>query len=74
MKKNRSLDEEKIVYGVGKVSPKGQIVIPVDLRNELGIKTGDHLVITKSRDGENIVLMKMQVLNSLLRGSRYEIE
>ncbi|TAL33670.1 MAG: AbrB/MazE/SpoVT family DNA-binding domain-containing protein [Spirochaetes bacterium] len=62
------------VYGVGKVSPKGQIVIPADLRAELGINTGDQLVIAKSKSGEGIVLLKVQVLNRLLSGTRYNID
>jgi AbrB family looped-hinge helix DNA binding protein len=66
--------DEKIVYGVVKVSPKGQIVIPVDLRTELGIKKGDQLVVAKSVDGDGIQLLKMKVLNRLLSSTRYDFE
>ncbi|OHD71950.1 MAG: hypothetical protein A2W19_02150 [Spirochaetes bacterium RBG_16_49_21] len=73
MKQKADIDE-KIIYGVVKVSPKGQVVIPVDLRSDLGIKTGDQLVAARSKDGEGILLLKMKVLNRMLAGSRYNVE
>lgn len=33
------------IYGVATVGPKGQIVIPVDARNRMGVKSGDKVVI-----------------------------
>jgi AbrB family looped-hinge helix DNA binding protein len=72
--KVRDTSDVKIVYGVVKVSPKGQIVIPVDLRTELGIKQGDQLLVTKSSDGEGIQLLKMKVLNRMLSRTRYDFE
>jgi AbrB family looped-hinge helix DNA binding protein len=71
MRKNNN---EIKVYGVGKVSPKGQIVIPAELRAELGINTGDQLVITKTKNGDGILILKIQVLNRLLSGTRYDFE
>jgi AbrB family looped-hinge helix DNA binding protein len=73
-KRNRHKDDAdaRIVYGVAKVSPKGQIVIPADLRTELCIKQGDQLLVTKSSDGEGILLMKMGVLNRLISRTRYD--
>ena len=62
---------EQIVYGVAKVSNKGQIIIPVDLRNELAIKQGDQLVVTKARDGEGILLLKLEVLDEILAKNLY---
>lgn len=41
-----------------KVSPKGQIVIPKDLRERMGVKTGEKLLVL-SRDGE-ILLRKTE--------------
>lgn len=32
-------------YGVATIGPKGQIVIPVDARQRLGVKPGDKVVI-----------------------------
>lgn len=42
-----------------KVSPKGQIVIPKDLRKRLGVRTGEKLLVL-SRDGE-ILLRRTEV-------------
>ncbi|MEM3519701.1 MAG: AbrB/MazE/SpoVT family DNA-binding domain-containing protein [Candidatus Hadarchaeales archaeon] len=47
------------IEGVVKVSPKGQIVIPKELREKLGISAGEKLlVISKDRD---ILLKKLEV-------------
>ncbi len=62
---------EQIVFGVSKVGPKGQIIIPVELRNELGIKPGDQLVVARSSEGDGVLLLKAQVLNDLLKNTRY---
>jgi AbrB family looped-hinge helix DNA binding protein len=72
--KQKISPDEKIIYGVVRVSPKGQIVIPVDLRSDLGIKTGDQMVAARSKDGDGVLLMKMKVLNRMLIGTRYELE
>jgi AbrB family looped-hinge helix DNA binding protein len=40
-----------------KVSPRGQIVIPIDIRKELDIKTGDRLLVKK--DGGQITIQKL---------------
>jgi AbrB family looped-hinge helix DNA binding protein len=72
--KQKISPDEKIIYGVVRVSPKGQIVIPADLRSDLGIKTGDQMVAARSKDGDGVLLMKMKVLNRMLIGTRYELE
>ncbi len=69
--KETNQSSNQIVYGVVKVSNKGQIIIPVDLRNELDIKQGDQLVVTKSKDGEGILLLKMKVLDEMIASSMY---
>ena len=40
---------------VGKVSPKGQIVIPAELRKRFGIKPGSKVVVTEE-EGRIVVL------------------
>lgn len=44
-----------------KVSPKGQIVIPKDVRERLGVRTGEKLLVL-SRDGE-ILLRKTEEIS-----------
>lgn len=43
-----------------KVLPKGQITLPKDLREELGINVGDTLVLEK--EGEKVLLRKGKTL------------
>lgn len=46
--------ETKII----KVTDKGQISLPINIRNDLKIKQGDELIITKSED--TIILKKIR--------------
>ncbi|MFH1608247.1 MAG: AbrB/MazE/SpoVT family DNA-binding domain-containing protein [archaeon] len=46
--------ENKII----KVTDKGQISIPVNIRNSIGIKVGDELIVI--REGETICLKKIK--------------
>ncbi len=54
-------------YGVVKVSHNGQIIIPAALRKDLGIKHGDQLVVARTGDGEDIILVKMDKMNRILK-------
>jgi len=54
------MTEEKI-EDIVKVSPKGQIVIPREIRKRLGVSTGERLLVM-SRDKE-ILIKKMERLS-----------
>lgn len=56
---------EKTLFGVVKVSSKGQIIIPVDLRNDLGIKDGDQLYILKNKNND-ILLVSLDRMEKIL--------
>lgn len=56
---------QKSLFGVVKVSSKGQIIIPVDLRNDLGIKDGDQLYILKNKNND-IVLVTLEKMEKML--------
>lgn len=43
-------------YGSVSVGERGQVVIPVDARAELGIKPGDKLLAFRSPIGKSIIL------------------
>jgi AbrB family looped-hinge helix DNA binding protein len=45
------------MYGTTKVGPRGQVVIPVEARNDLGLKPGDQLLVM-SKFGKVLGLMK----------------
>lgn len=54
-----------------KVGPKGQVVIPKDLRDQLGIEPGDE--VTFAREGDHVLVRRADPLAPLrgrFRGSR----
>ena len=52
---------EDISIDTTKLSAKGQIVIPVDVRNKLQLETGNKLFVMASEDA--IILQKTNSLN-----------
>jgi len=40
---------------IAKVTSKGQVTIPAEIRQSLGVKAGDKLVFQRSTDGEMLV-------------------
>ena len=52
---------ENISIDTTKLSAKGQIVIPVDVRNKLKLETGNKLFVMASEDA--IILQKTNSLN-----------
>ncbi len=65
MKKGRCA-KMRIVYGIVTVSDKGQIAIPVDLRNDLNIKQGDKLFVLKRKDDAGFTLLKLDRIDELM--------
>jgi len=57
-------------YGVVTVSDKGQIAIPIDVRRELEIKTGDRLIVIKRKDNAGIILLKTEKMDALIEKIR----
>jgi len=57
-------------YGVVTVSDKGQIAIPIDVRRELEIKTGDRLIVIKRKDNAGIILLKTEKMDTLIEKIR----
>lgn len=47
----------KKFFGMATVGTKGQIVIPVEAREDLGIKEGDKLVILRGRTNKTLVIV-----------------
>lgn len=57
---------DKKLYGTATVGTKGQVVIPADAREELGIKSGDRLYVLGSQQGKWIGLIQEEQLRSML--------
>ena len=58
--------KERIVYGVVTVSDKGQIAIPVDIRKDLDIVSGDKLMVLRRKDDAGITLIKLSAMDDLM--------
>jgi AbrB family looped-hinge helix DNA binding protein len=54
----------KKFYGVGTIGEKGQIVVPIEARDELKIKTGDKFVFFGV--GEMLHMIEAEKLNDFL--------
>ncbi len=53
-------------FGSTTVGPKGQVVIPVSARKELGIDTGATFLVFKSFHGRGLVLLKVDAVEQML--------
>ena len=64
----------KRLYGTATVGTKGQIVIPADAREELGIKPGDRLYIVNAMHGSGIVCLKEEMLEEMVQKLTSHVE
>ena len=56
----------KKLYGTATVGSKGQIVIPSDAREELGIATGERLYVVGMPNKKVIVLIKEEQMSQFV--------
>jgi len=54
------------VFGSTVVSPRGQVVIPVNARRELGINSGDTLIVCGPPHGQGLLLLKVEAVEQML--------
>lgn len=54
----KDIEREFKCFGSATVGLKGQVVIPANARKELGINTGDTLLVFKAPPGQGLVLLK----------------
>lgn len=57
---------DKKLYGTATVGTKGQVVIPADARDELGIETGDRLYVVGSCQRKWVGFIKEDELRELI--------
>jgi AbrB family looped-hinge helix DNA binding protein len=64
-------------YGSTTISDKGQVVIPIEARNSLGLEKGEKLLVLGGPDKRGIMLVKLSGFKELsvhLRRQSEEIE
>lgn len=64
----------KKLYGTATVGTKGQIVIPADAREELGIEPGDRLYVLGSMHRSGVVLLKEDMIEHIVEQMSAQIE
>lgn len=65
---------DKKLYGTATVGTKGQIVIPADAREELGIATGDRLYVVGSPEKGVVGLLKEDTLEAFIEKMNIQVE
>lgn len=66
--------QDKKLYGTATVGTKGQVVIPADAREELGIKPGDRLYVINSIHGAGVMLLKEEMLQQFINSMSAQID
>ena len=69
MKKGKCM-KEQIVYGMATISDKGQIAIPVNIRRELNLNSGNKLFILKRKDGAGFTFVKLDMIDKIMNKIR----
>lgn len=64
----------KKLYGTATIGSKGQVVIPADAREELGLKPGDRLYVLSAMQQGGIVFLKEELLESLVEQMSAQVE
>jgi len=64
----------KKLYGTATVGTKGQVVIPVEARDELSIAPGDRLYVVGSAEGGFLGLLKEDALEQMVQHLTAQVE
>jgi AbrB family looped-hinge helix DNA binding protein len=65
MKGKDNLQRPKI-FGSTTVGPRGQVVIPVNARKELGIDIGTTLLVFEALAGQGLILLKVDAIEQMM--------
>lgn len=68
------MHHDKKLYGTATVGTKGQVVIPADAREELGIKTGDRLYVVGTPKMGMVWLLHESALTHMIEKLNISIE
>ena len=64
--KSKGVWLENRCLGSTTVGPRGQVVIPVNARKEMGIDAGTTLLVFKALGGQGLVLLKVDAIEQML--------
>ena len=53
-------------FGTAVLGPRGQLVVPVEARKELGVDTGDKLLVFGHFGGRGLILIKVEAVEELV--------
>jgi AbrB family looped-hinge helix DNA binding protein len=56
------------ILGTATLNEKGQLVIPVDARNALGLSSGSKLVIMSAPHRPSLILIKAEEVEAMIKG------
>lgn len=63
----------KKLYGTATIGSKGQVVIPAEAREDLGLKAGDRLYVL-SGGTAGVVFLKEEMLESIVQQMSAQVE
>jgi AbrB family looped-hinge helix DNA binding protein len=64
--KDKGVWLENRCLGSTTVGPRGQVVIPVNARKEMGIDAGTTLLVFKAFHGQGLVLLKVAAIEQMM--------
>ncbi len=64
--KDKGVWFENRCLGSTTVGPRGQVVIPVNARKEMGIDAGTTLLVFKAFHGQGLVLLKVDAIEQMM--------
>ncbi len=64
--KSKGVWLENRCLGSTTVGPRGQVVIPVNARKEMGLDTGTTLLVFKAFHGQGLVLLKVDAIEQMM--------
>lgn len=54
------------LFGTATIGSKGQIVIPIEARTELGFEVGDKVLVIGSQSSKSLTIVKPEVIEKYL--------
>lgn len=66
--------QSKRLYGTATVGTKGQIVIPVEAREELDIQPGDRLYVINTLNDAGVTFLKEESLEAMVEHLTAQVE